>query len=321
MVTDNKTVTPELVNVANEATSVEQKQIDMTNEKTEVVQTTRIAIINGEERKIVVAHTEYGMELPKDRKKLIKSLDKGKMLSCIYHLAKPEIFWDEDIELLDEDNQPIEKGTKNVYVLCPTADSYWRVAVDEKLEKVEVHEFASVQEYAQTVSCSNFCSRGLSNTEKMGMAALATGDEACRTVFEFAKEHKVSISTAKHYLDYSVKPSAVVEMMIGSTSENILTLGRTKEEAETLLQVATEKFGKNARKRYVMRAINPLLRKDEYSMEQMLEAIEQVSDTEKSTIETVKSEDKQTEITHILTKHLQAIKPKEIEEKSTQEAA
>ena len=301
----------ETSNVANEATSVEQKQIDMTDEKTEVVRTTRIAIINGEERKIVVAHTEYGMELPKDRKKLIKSLDKGKMLSCLYHLAKPEIFWDEDIELLDEDNQPIEKGTKNVYVLCPMADSYWRVAVDEKLEKVEVHEFKNVQDYAQAVGCTNLYSRGMSDIEKMGIAALAMEDKNCKTLYMFAKKHKMNVTSAKLYLDCSVKSSTITEMSMGNVPKHLLTLGRTEENAEELLKVTTEKFGKDAIKRYAIRAINPLLRKEKYSMEQVLEAIKMVSEVEKIEFDTASSEEKQSVISDALIEHLQEIKRKE----------
>ena len=310
---DNKNKSTEVanvnVNVADEATSINNLiSNDMFEDRNEVAQTTRIAIINGEEVSIIIAHTEYGMEMPKDKKNLMGSLDKNKMLNCIFHLAKPEIFWAADMKLVGENNEPIEKNTANVYVLCPTADSYWRLAVEEKLQNVEVHDFANVQEYAQAVGCTNLYSRGLSNTEKIGVAALATGDEATKVVFEFAVTHKMPITTARLYLDYKVKPYEILAMTMGEMPKVIPTLGRTIENAEELFAQVQLTFQKNALKRYAIRAINTLLHKDGYSFDEMTLVLKAIPSNEVALVEAAACEDRQTCIASVLTKWLEVIK-------------
>ena len=309
--------TSENLNAAENAASINNSnsiQMERQNDPT-VERATKIAIIDGEERKIVVAHTKYSMELPKDKKNLTGSLDRNKMLSCIYHLAKPEIFWDVKIPLLDENNQPIERGTENVYVLCPTSGTYWRVDVDEKLQHVEVHDFQSVQEYAQAIGCTNLYSRGLNNTEKIGVAALATGNEACQAVFDFAKEHKMSTSTAQHYLDYSIKPTMVLELMMGNTPKGVPTLGRTTAEAKELLDVVKEKFKKIAEKRYIIRPINTLLHMEnkEYSLIIMKTAIKMLTEMETQTIEEAPNDQRETMVSSALTSYLDKLKREEKE--------
>lgn len=309
--------TIENVKAAENAASINKHFEKMEEKKnSKVAQTTRIAIIKGEEKTIIVAHTDYGMEQPKDSKDLKDSIDRSNLLSCVYHFAKPEIFWNEGIELKDEEDNTIENGTENVLVLCPTADTYWRYGLEDKIVEPEIHNFASVKDYAQAVGCTNLFSRGLSNTEKVGVAALATGNEVCRTVFLFAKKHKMNITNAKLYLDCTMKPTSILEMTMGK-QENKLTLGRKVKDAEKLLEVVTKKFGKDSGKRYIIRAINTLLRKNEYSLTQVKGALNKVTEDEKLSFEGATSEYKQSEITVILTQHLEAI----LREKQQKEVA
>lgn len=305
--------TSENIIAAENAASINSNPENMEKSNEEVAKTTKIAIIDGVEREILVAYTDYSMEQPKDAKDLIGSIDRTKLLPCTFYFAKPEIFWDAGIELKDEKGNLVEKGAENVFVLCPTADTYWRVSLEEKI-KAEIREFASVQDYAQTVGCTNLYSRGLSNTEKVGVAALATENEACKTVFMFAKKHKMNISTAKLYLDCAMKPITILEMTMGTMPEKRLTLGRKEKDAEKLLDAATKKFNKNAEKRYAIRAINTLLRKEEYSLKEMLSAIKKITDSEILSFELATSEDKQNEITITLTQHLKDLK-KDVEQK------
>lgn len=305
--------TSEYSNAAENATSTNNFNSKEMEEKSNstVAQTTRIAIIKGEEKSIIVAHTDYGMEQPKDSKDLKNSIDRTKMLSCIYHFSMPEIFWNEGLELKDEEGNTIEKGTENVLVLCPTADTYWRFGLEDKIVEPEIHEFASVKEYAQAVGCTNLYSRGLSNTEKVGVAALATGNEACKTVFLFAKKHNMNITTAKLYLDCTMRATTILEMTMGKESENKLTLGRKEKDAEKLLDAISKKFSKDSGKRYIIRAVNTLLRRDEYSLTQVKNALKRVTEDEEIGFECATSDDKQSEITKVLTQHLVTIKIEE----------
>lgn len=297
--------------VNNETTSINNSNSSkMEKTKEEVAQTTRIVCINGEEKTFVVAHTKYSMELPKDKDNYIGSLDRSKMLSCIYHFATPEIFWNENVELYDEENNLIEKGTENVLVSCPTADTFWRWSVEEKFEKAEIHTFKSVEEYAQTIGCTNLYSRGLNNIEKMGIAALATGDNATIAVFEFAKKYNMPITTAQLYFDYKLKPTKLMSMTMGEIPENIPTLGRTVEDATALFEQTKDTFKKNAMKRYAIRSINMLLHKDEYSFDEMMETLKIIPSNEIENAESAPCEDKQQNIASLITKWLITYKQK-----------
>ena len=305
--------TIENVNAAENAASINNLQsTDMVDDSEIKERPTRVAVIDGKETEIVVAHTEYDMELPKDKRNLMDKIDKTKLFKCYFHFAKPQIFWEEGVLLIDENGNIVEEGTDNVYVFCPTAGTSWRLAIEEVLRDVEIHDFNSVQDYAQAVGCTNLYSRGLSNIEKMGVAALATGDEACKTVFDFAKANKLNVTTAKLYLDYRVKPTDIQSMTMGMMEEARPELGRTKEEAQELLDQATEKFGKNAQKRYVIRAVNSLLHTDDcYSLELVKEAIRLVTEAEVDSIKAANSAEKESIISSKLTKWL--IKDRKIE--------
>ena len=123
---------------------------------------------------------------------------------------------------------------------------------------------------------------------------------------QFAKENRLNITTAKLYLDYKVKPTDIQCMAMGIMEEARPELGRTKEEAKVLLDNAKEKFAKNALKRYVIRAINSILRSnDDYSLEQILEAINLVTEVEIDKIKDTNSAEKERTISIILTAWLE----------------
>ena len=67
--------TNETINAAENAASINSNPEEMEKSNDEVAKTTRVAIIDGVERVITVAHTKYSMELPKDKKELCKKLD------------------------------------------------------------------------------------------------------------------------------------------------------------------------------------------------------------------------------------------------------
>ncbi|MCR5578062.1 MAG: hypothetical protein K6F74_02430 [Prevotella sp.] len=297
--------TNESVNAADYAASINQKEKKMKKENEAVAPMTRVAIIDGEEKTIWVAHTKYAMELPKDKKELCKKLDPNKMLSVIYHFTKPELFWREGYDLYDENGNIIEKGTPNVLVHVQTSEDYWRVGLEERLEKVEMVEFSTVQEYAQTVGCTNLYSRGMTDTEKVGMAALSTGNKAYQAVYEFAKEHKLNLTTARQYLDVSMDKAQIMEMSIGLVPENAPKQGRTKKQAADLLKLAEKVFGKNARKRYVIRPLNSLSHQD-YSSDMIKQALKAITESEAIKVEASSPDDRESLVSNLLTRHIQS---------------
>lgn len=291
-------------NAAEETASIIFNENEMKKENEAVVPTAKVAIIDGEERKIMVAHTKYAMELPKDKKELCKKLDLSKMLSVIYHFTKPELFWREGYDLYDENGNIIEKGTPNVLVHVQTSEDYWRVGLEKRLEKVEMVEFSTVQEYAQTVGCTNLYSRGMTDTEKVGIAALSTGNRTYQAVYEFAKEHKLNLTTARQYLDVSMDKAQIMEMSIGFVPENAPKQGRTKKQAADLLKLAEKVFGKNARKRYVIRPLNSLSHQD-YSSDMIKQALKAITESEAIKVEASSPDDRESLVSNLLTRHIQ----------------
>ena len=243
------------------------------------------AIINGELKEIIPAFTDYNMEQPK-QKATGEHGDPSKRLAVKFHFANPKPFWDEQdedkrIHLFDRNHNYIEPNTDNVYVVCDTADTYWRVLVDDVLEDVEIHDFESVEDYAQATSNTMLYSRCLNKVEEMGYAALATGDEAAKAVFEFAKKNEVPVSTAKLYLDIEYKPVTVKVMMLGKKPPVTLMLGRSQEEAQELFDHNKLTFNKGgAKSRYAISAENSLIKKGKYTFEEIITCLTMIPSSE-----------------------------------------
>ena len=295
--------TTENVNAAENAASINKKQEEM-KKKEKVVQTTKLAKINGEYVEITPAYTDYSMELPNYNEKFCEKLEHSKLLPVVFNFAKPEVFWKEGIQLYDRAGDPIEEGRPNVYVECSSAES-WRVWIDKKLERVELHEFSSVQDYAQAVGTSNLYSRGLNNTEKTGIAALATGNEAYKAVFEFAKKHGLTSTAANLYLNVKMTKLQMMKMSTGLEPKAKPELGRSVEEAEALLTQTIEVFGENAHKRYVIRPINTLTHKKEYSCEMIMNALCKITKDEALSIKVAKSDDREILVTDLISSHIE----------------
>ena len=239
------------------------------------------AIINGEKKTIIPAYTNYSMEKPKNKKKLLESVNKDSMLNVIFHFAEPDVFWNNDMPLFDSNGRSIAKGTENVFVCCETADTYWRVFFDEELTNVEVHKFETVADYAKAIGNTMLLSRGLNNLEKVGVAALATGDEAYKAVFEFAKANSMPVSTAQSYLDLQLRPSTTSIMMLGHLPKNVPTLGRTVEQAQELFGQIKLTFSLGgAKKRYAIRVVNNLLKDKKYTMDEVMDCLRTIPSSE-----------------------------------------
>ena len=241
---------------------------------TDELPTTVRATIGDKEVEFTPAFTDYSMEHPKKKDALLKNAEADKRMEVIFHFATPEVFWNEGVTLYDRSGKSISKDTPNVLVACDMADTYWRLFLDETLTNVQIHEFESVQEYAQVIGNSMLLSRSLSNVEKIGYAALATGNEAYREVFEFAKRNNVPMNTAQLYLDLKLKPATTQLMMLGKEPKMVPTLGRTPEIAQELYDQNEMTFSRGgATKRYAIRVENTILNHQKYSFEELMEAL------------------------------------------------
>ena len=244
------------------------------------------ATIGGAEVEFIPAFTDYSMEHPKKKDALLKNAEADKRMEVIFHFATPEVFWNEGVTLYDRSGKSISKDTPNVLVACDMADTYWRLFLDETLTNVQIHEFESVQEYAQVIGNSILLSRSLSNVEKIGYAALATGNEAYREVFEFAKRNNVPMNTAQLYLDLQLKPVTTQLMLLGKEPKTVPTLGRTPDFAQALYEQNQKTFSRGgATKRYAIRVENSMLKNQKYSFDELMEALKTIPADEVATTE------------------------------------
>lgn len=262
-------------------------------------------MIDNKEKTIIPAFTEYNMEQPKKKEGLLELTDKNKMLDVIFHFAKPEVFYSNGVSLYDRNGNKISPETPDVFVVCDTADTYWRIFKDDVLKNVQIHDFKSVEEYAQTVGNTMLLSRGLNNVERVGYAALATGDEAYKTAFRFARKNNMNISNALTYLDIRMKSSETQLMTLGIEPKTTPVLGRTEANAQRLFEQTKKTFGeKEAKQRYAVRAVNTLISYQKYGFELMMEALQTIPADEIANAKLMGCGAKESCITTVLTEWL-----------------
>lgn len=239
------------------------------------------ANINGENVRIIVAHTEYGMRHDKKMDKMLTTVNKEKLLTPRYHFCKPEIFWQEGYNLFDNKGEVITEGTENVYVICYTPDTAERIYIDDYLKDVEIHDFESVADYAQHIGETVLISRMPSKVEEMGIAAMATGDAAVKEAYDFAIENGITYTQSLGYLAGEMKAATLKLMMRGVKAKPTLTLGRTKGQAQQLYDESCKSLGEEeAKKRYVPRALNIILKKEQFSFDIVIEALQTIPSSE-----------------------------------------
>lgn len=285
MITENQVETSNSIEMvkAAVAANVEQPKaqevaaVDAANEQTccPKGKTTILAIIEGEEREITLAHTMYSMEaLKKGQEKMLESVDASKLLDQLFHLATPEIFWQAGISLFDLNGDEIAEGAENVLVPVETATTYWRFTFDAVLSHVQVHTFESVEEYAQVAGATDLFSRTRNTVEKIGVAALATGDETYKAVYELSRRTGMPGSTAMAYLGVQLKGTATLEMTMGLQSKGTPVASRTFDEAFALYQQISFTFTPaEARKRYPIRAVNSVMHVGGYDLATIMDAL------------------------------------------------
>ena len=241
------------------------------NENTPVRKTWK-AVINGESQDIIIAFTDYNMEIPKKKHELFKLVDKENLLPVKYNLALPDIFWKEGYPLTDCNGISIEQDTPNVYVLCSEAGTNCRIMFDEVLEDVAIHEFESVKDWAVKVGTTHQLTLAMNKVKEVGIAGLATGEKAAKEVFDFSKENGVNTSISEIFLDTRLKPQSVSKMMLGIKPKMELAIGRTPEEAQLIFDQCRLTFGDGeVKKRYVGRAVNSILKHTAYAYSDIYE--------------------------------------------------
>jgi hypothetical protein len=219
--------------------------------------------------------------LKKGQEKMLEAVDASKLLDQLFHLATPEIFWQAGISLYDLNGEEIAEGTEDVLVPVETATTYWRFTFDAVLKNVQVHTFQSVEEYAQVTGTTDLFSRSRSTVEKVGIAALSTGDETYKAVYELCRKTGMPGSTAMAYLGVQLKGSTTIAMSIGLNNNETPATNRTIDEAFALYQQVCMTFTPaEAKKRYPIRAINSVIYVHGYTLDQVMKALQTIPSSE-----------------------------------------
>ena len=272
--------------MANVAKNIEATEVAMVNGANEAeaqpccpkAKTTVLAIIDGEVKEITIARTMYSMEaLKKSQQKMLESVDKSKLLDEIFHFATPEIFTQAGIKLIDLEGEEIAEGTENVLVPVETATTYWRFSFDDVLKNVQVHTFTSVEEYAQVTGTTDLFSRSRNTVEKIGVAALATGDDVYKAVYELCRKTGMPGSTAMAYLGVQLKGSTTLEMSMGVKGKTPVA-SRSFDEAYALYKQVYLTFSPaEAKKRYAVRAVNSVAYTNGYDLNTIISAMRAIT--------------------------------------------
>ena len=260
-----------LINEATNASSVQHfNGVPQDAPNSEPQYVTTEAIIEGQTKEVIVAFSRYNMQV-KVKENIFKLAEPEKMLRVIYHFSKPEVFWGNNIELFDRDGNLITPGTENVLVHMDTASTSGRILCEKVLSDIEIHEYATIEEYAQAVGNTMLLSRGLNTIEKVGYAALATGDKTTMAIFDFATKNKIPMSVAEDYLQTHLRPTTVLPMTVGKKPAVTLILGRSPEEAQELFDQMVRTFTKgSAGKRYAIRVVNSLFKDNKFTKEDIM---------------------------------------------------
>lgn len=215
---------------------------------------TKNVFINGKmEERVIALPKNYLMEQPKDKGKLLGSLDKEKLLGVTYNFTNPQPFLDAGESLVDLNGKEIPANTdwSKVWVLCQTPDTFWRVQMEDELKFVQVNAFKSVQEYFQAIGSSIVYSRQPNKVEQLGIAAQASGDQVYQKLYDFAKKNGLALNAASLYLGVKTKGEYTLRLMTGDTSVPEIKIGRPVEDAQRLYDAIALTLGKNsAAKRY-----------------------------------------------------------------------
>jgi hypothetical protein len=223
----------------------------------------------------------YSMEVLKNgQQKMLESVDKSKLLDEMFHFSTPEIFTQAGIKLFDLEGEEITEGKENVLVPVETATTYWRFTFDEVLKHVQVHTFASVEEYAQVTGTTDLFSRSRNTVEKIGVAALATGDDTYNAVYELCRKTGMPGSTAMAYCGVQLKGSTTLEMTIGIKGKTPVA-SRSFDEAFALYQqICFTLTPADAKKRYPIRAINSVMHAGGYDLNTIENALKTIPSDE-----------------------------------------
>lgn len=233
--------------------------------------------INGEVKEIIPAIPAKSRELKELKTNSIENKVKSEYyLPRIYNFNAPDDFYANDIELYScVDGSIIEKGTENVHVLIPTAETVKlflqsRIFENELLE-VRFHNYG-YEEYYKVLASNEVMIKSASNLDYLNWTAIITKNEYLLNLSRFIEEYDMPLTTGERYFNAVLSNSKIRLASIVGKIQDVES--RTYEVAERLYQLVYTKVGKSdANKRYLIGEINRKVAEG-FDLEDIMKAVD-----------------------------------------------
>lgn len=255
--------------------------------------TTKNLIINGKNEAKIIAIVPTTREITEVKAgSIYTKINEDDILKQVTHFAKPQIFWENDIQLEDLDGALIEKGTENVVVWQDTAGTAFTIKYTRKPILAEIHEYTDLEDFYRKIAVTEVTTKQMNNVEWTGIAAAVSKREWMIALSNFCKKYKVPKNTGELYLNIKVSNNTVKFLGCGINTEIEDTVSsRSLKDAELLYQTAFRILdSKAAKSRYVPTALNRLLKK--YELNIVIDALKQIEFDEARLLEMTACEDK-----------------------------
>lgn len=267
--------------------------------------------LNGEIKQIVPVRTQFS-QMPQASRidGIINSINDEEILPTTICFAKLDIFKDEGIELMQLNGELLPSELPNdapeVLVYLDKADNIQLLGSrDLTRHTAVIIDCKSVAEAYDKVAKSAYLSQVPNKNEWLGLAA--TKDDTLKVIHDFANKHGMSGTTVQGYFGLDMKVSLLQSNAIVQSKP--IEIKRTEAQASALLDVVVSAFGaRGAKQTRYIKAINWCI--NEYGFDLTVQALKNVSLTEKLNIDKATCENKINCLQGLMIEHIQQLRPR-----------
>lgn len=263
--------------------------------------------VNGEEKDIIPAFTQYSIKR-KDfsKKQILKNVDKAKILPTIFNFTHTQPFREENVKLVDFNGIEIPRELDDtVLVYLDTANTINLFSILDTPLNAKVLECGSVADAYSLVVTTAIFAQCPTKDEWIGLTVPTTHDNVLQQVLEFSNSHKVNGTAAQAYFGFSRSIHDLQKAALTKESPLLNENCRSFEEAIQLYEAVTNSFGARyaAMTRYI-RAINVSININ--SFDEVIVALGNLPEEKKIEIISAKIEEKnqhiQAALSEVITK-------------------
>lgn len=233
-------------------------------------------IVNGEIMEIIPAFSKFSLHRG-IHNKIMDDVEVEKLLPTIFPFTKPDIFRNENIQLVDFNGKEIPHDIDdNVLVYLDKADNLNLFGLMKEPLPSIVVECENVADAYLRVSSSMALSQLPQKGEWFGLCVATTNNEVLSQILQFVNKNKVNGTVAEHYFNLRCTIAKLKKATITQTSPwGDKVKPRSLEEAELLYSKASDMLSvKTASQTRIAKALNQSVQK--YSLEEVVQALDDI---------------------------------------------